>query len=107
MQSTDSLYGFKLTGNPDKLDQVRKNHTEYVTNGTFLNEITNSEQALAEASWMWRNREVLKNAMLNKGKQQGRKDVMDKIGNPDKPKSNVINSPVDSGEFNPKKFLQG
>jgi hypothetical protein len=107
MQSTDSLYGFKLTGNPENLPKVRSNHIDYVTSGKFFNEITSSEQNLAESSWLWRNREVLKKAMANSGRQEGRREILDQIGKPDKPKSNIVDSPIDTGEFNPKKFMQG
>jgi hypothetical protein len=107
MQSVDSLFSFKLTGNPDKLPEVRKNHTEYVTSGTYLKEITSSEQTLAESSWLWRNREVLKNALINNGRQNGRKEILDKIGSPDRSNPQRFTSPIDSGEFDPKKFLQG
>lgn len=107
MQSTDSLYGFKLTGNPDKLPDVRKNHTEYVTSGKFLSEISATEQTLAESSWLWRNRETLKNALINNGRQNGRKEILDKIGYPDRSTPQRFTNPGDTGEFDPKKFLQG
>ncbi len=105
MQSTDSLGGFKLTGNPDKLPDVRKAHTEYVTSGEYLNEITASEQALAESSWLWRNRETLKNALINNGRQNGRKEILDQIGRPDSSKPQRFTAPDKPGEFNPKKFM--
>lgn len=105
MQSTDSLYGFKLTGNPDKLPEVRKAHAEYVTSGTFLNEISANEQTLAESSWLWRNRETLKNALINNGRQNGRKEILDQIGVPDSSKPNRFSAPDVPGEFNPKKFM--
>jgi len=105
MQSTDSLYGFKLTGNPDKLPDVRKAHTEYVTSGQYLNEITASEQALAESSWLWRNRETLKNALINNGRQNGRKEILDQIGRPDSSKPQRFTAPDKPGEFNPQKFM--
>tara|TARA_R110002126_G_scaffold94290_5_gene222692 strand:+ start:114 stop:1226 length:1113 start_codon:yes stop_codon:yes gene_type:complete len=105
MQSTDSLGGFKLTGNPDNLPSVRKAHTEYVTSGDYLNEISSSEKNLAESSWLWRNRETLKNAMINNGRQNGRKEILDQIGNPDSGKPSRFVTP-DTGEFNPQKFTQ-
>lgn len=107
MQRTDSLYGFKLTGNPDKLPDVRKNHTEYVTSGKYLAEISANEQTLAESSWLWRNRETLKNALVNNGRQNGRKEILDKIGYPDRSTPQRFTSPDDTGEFDPKKFLRG
>lgn len=107
MQRTDSLYGFKLTGNPDKLPDVRKNHIEYVTSGRYLAEISANEQTLAESSWLWRNRETLKNALINNGRQNGRKEILDRIGYPDRSIPQRFTNPIDTGEFDPKKFLQG
>lgn len=107
MQGVDSLFSFKLTGNPDKLPEVRKNHTEYVTSGKYLKEITESEKTLAESSWLWRNREVLKNALVNNGRQNGRKEILDKIGAPDRRTPQRFTNPVDTGDFDPRKFLQG
>ncbi len=106
MQSTDTLFDFKLTNNPDNLPAVRKNHTEYVTSGKYLNEITSSEQNLAESSWLWRNREVLKNAMINNGRQNGRKEILDQIGRPETNKPQRFVTP-DNGEFDPKAFMNG
>jgi len=107
MQGVDSLFSFKLTGNPDKLPEVRRNHTDYVTSGKYLKEITESEKNLAESSWLWRNREVLKNALVNNGRQNGRKEILDKIGVPDKRTPQRFTNPVDTGDFDPRKFLQG
>ena len=107
MQGVDSLFSFKLTGNPDKLPDVRRNHTDYVTSGKYLKEITESEKNLAESSWLWRNREVLKNALVNNGRQNGRKEILDKIGVPDKRTPQRFTNPVDTGDFDPRKFLQG
>jgi hypothetical protein len=36
--STDQMFGFKMA-TPDKLDNVRKQHQEYITSGTYLNEL--------------------------------------------------------------------
>ncbi len=107
MQSVDSLFSFKLTGNPDNLPEVRRNHTDYVTSGKYLKEITESEKNLAESSWLWRNREVLKNALVNNGRQNGRKEILDKIGVPDKRTPQRFTNPVDTGDFDPRKFVQG
>ena len=106
MQSIDTLFSFKITGNPDKLPEVRRSHTEYVTSGKYLKEITESEKNLAESSWLWRNRDVLKNALVNNGRQNGRKEILDKIGIPDKRKPQRFMNPADTGDFDPAKFLK-
>jgi len=107
MQSQDSLFGFKLTGDPDKLPSVRENHVNYVTSGDYLSEITSSEQNLAESSWLWRNRKVLQKAFSNNGRQNGRAEILDKIGNPDKTTSSTFSEPGNSNEFDPQKFING
>lgn len=107
MQGTDSLYGFKLTGNSEKLPEVRRQHTEYVTSGKYLSEITASEKSLAESSWLWRNREVLKTALINNGRQSGRAEILNQIGVPDKTNTTRFTNPESNGEFDPKRFLLG
>ena len=106
MQSIDTIGDFKLTGNPEKLSEVRKNHTEYVTSGKYLNEITENEKTLAESAWLWRNRDVLKKAMINNGRQNGRKEILDQIQRPETNKPQRFVTP-DNGEFDPKAFMNG
>ena len=107
MQSTDTLFDFKLTGNPDNLPNVRKNHIEYVTSGKYISEITSDEKSLAESAWLWRNRETLKKAMINNGRQNGRKEILDQINKPESSKPQRFTNPQNPGEFNPKEFMKG
>jgi len=107
MQSQDSLFGFKLTGDPDNLPKVRENHVEYVTSGKYLSEITSSEENLAQSSWLWRNREVLQKAFSNNGRQSGRAEILNKIGNPEKTTSTTFSEPGKPNEFDPQKFMKG
>ena len=106
MQSTDTLFDFKLTGNPDNLPNVRKNHIEYVTSGKYISEITSDEKSLAESAWLWRNRETLKKAMINNGRQNGRKEILDQINKPESSKPQRFTNPQNPGEFNPKEFMK-
>lgn len=107
MQSQESLFGFKLTGDSEKLPSVRENHVKYVTSGDYLSEITANEQNLAESSWLWRNRSVLQKAMSNNGRQNGRAEILNKIGNPAKASSSTFTEPGNTKEFDPRKFMNG
>lgn len=82
MDKTEQMFGFAITDKPEKLKQVRDSHFDYVTTGKFHEEIVSSPENLIEVSWLWKNRGILKKALINKGVNLGKKEVLDKMGNP-------------------------
>jgi len=102
--STDQMFGFKMATS-DKVDNVRKDHEEYITSGNYLNEITSSSSSLAESAWLWRNRETILKAMRNQGFNSGRADIIKEIGNPDANAGTRTFADPSTGEgFDPGKF---
>lgn len=106
LNGTETMFGFKMAKDESQLNNVRETHFEYITSGTFLKDITDSNKNLTEAAWLWKNKDTLLKAMMNKGTQQGKKEILDSIQRPEIPGTNRILDPSgDSDEFNPNKFL--
>ena len=100
------MFGFKIASTPEKANEIRKSHQEYIVSGKFLQDITQTEKSLADCAWLWANKDVILKAMQTKGFNSGRRDVLDKIGNPDaNANSRTFADPKGSGEFNPSKFM--
>ena len=107
MSKKDSLLGFKLTSKPDQLPVIQKQHAEYVTSGNYLADITQSAETMAESAWLWKNREVLKKALQNRGVQQARKEIFENLGHAELGSATRLTAPDNNSEFDPKKFIQG
>jgi phosphopantetheinyl transferase (holo-ACP synthase) len=106
LNSTEEMFGFKIASTPEKMNEIRENHQEYIVSGKFLQDITQTEKSLADCAWLWANKEVILKAMQTKGFNIGRKDVLDQIGNPDvNANSRTFADPKGDGEFNPGKFM--
>lgn len=108
LNSKDEMFGFKMASTPEKIEETRKSHQEYIVSGKFLQDITKSEQDLADAAWLWKHKDVILKAMQTKGFNNGRKDVLNQIGNPDADAGQrTFVDPKGNGEFNPSKFVGG
>ena len=106
LNSTEKMFGFKIASTPEKANEIRKSHQEYIVSGKFLQDITQTEKTLADCAWLWANKDVILKAMQTKGFNSGRKDVLNQIGNPDvDANSRTFADPKGDGEFNPNKFM--
>ena len=106
LNSTEKMFGFKIAGTPEKANEIRKSHQEYIVSGKFLQDITQTEKSLADCAWLWANKDVILKAMQTKGFNSGRKDVLNQIGNPDvDANSRTFADPKGDGEFNAGKFM--
>lgn len=106
LNSTEKMFGFKIASTPEKANEIRKSHQEYIVSGKFLQDITQTEKSLADCAWLWANKDVILKAMQTKGFNSGRKDVLNQIGNPDvDANSRTFADPKGDGEFNPNKFM--
>jgi len=106
LNSTEEMFGFKMASTPEKTNEIRKSHQEYIVSGKFLQDITQTEKTLADCAWLWANKDVILKAMQTKGFNSGRKDVLDQIGNPDvNANSRTFADPKGDTEFNPSKFM--
>ena len=106
LNSTEKMFGFKIASTPEKANEIRKSHQEYIVSGKFLQDITQTEKSLADCAWLWANKDVILKAMQTKGFNSGRKDVLNQIGNPDvDANSRTFADPKGDGEFNASKFM--
>ncbi|MHA1287964.1 MAG: hypothetical protein ACTSPB_11235 [Candidatus Thorarchaeota archaeon] len=105
IDGVDEMFGFKIGKDENATKKMRDSQFDYVTSGKFMEEITSSNEALLEASWLYRHRANLVKAFENRGLQRGKAEVLDDMRLPD-PGPGSGRPPVasDSGEFNPKKF---
>ena len=83
IDSTDEMFGMKMSKDPEKLKQVRNEHLKYVVDGEFANEISQSPEALLQVAWLWKHREAMLSQMNLQGKNTGRKEMLDMIENTD------------------------
>ena len=98
------MFGFKMAKDEETLGKVRDSHHKYITNGSFLQDITKDNESLAESAWLWKNRETLLKAARNGGLQQGRSEILNDMHNPDTDKGGGFVSPDGKGEFSVSKF---
>jgi hypothetical protein len=107
LDKTETMFGFKIADTPEKMQEIRNKHYEYVTNRKFLEEVFESQQSLLEASWLWRNRKIILNAVQNKGHQLGKKEILDRIQNPEvKIPMRNIDPSGKTNEFDKDAFLR-
>lgn len=108
LEKTETMFGFKMAKDSDGMKKVREDHYDYITSGTFLNSIMESNQNVTEAAWLWKNKDTILNAMKNQGYQRGKKEILDNIQRPEIPGTNRILDPTGkTDEFNPNAFLFG
>jgi hypothetical protein len=100
-------FGFQMAKDEESLKKVHKEHTEYITSGTFYNEITSDSKNLSDVAWLWKHRETITKALGNQGIQKGRKEILDNIGSPEVSDSKRFSAPEGSGEFDAGAFLSG
>jgi hypothetical protein len=103
LNETETMFGFKIAKSTDDLPKVRQNHYKYITD-KFLKDITKDEKSIVEASWLWRNKDTIINAIKNSGLQRGKKEVLDNIQNPDEVGLKRILNPSNK-EFNSGSFI--
>jgi len=102
INESETMFGFKMAKDEESLQKVRDSHYKYTTEN-FYKEITESEQTMSEAAWLWKNRNTLLNAAKNRGTQTGKKAILDVITVPDTSTTTRIRE-ESTGEFNPNKF---
>lgn len=106
MNGVDTMYGLKIAKDEEGIAQTRKEHLKYITSGKFLNEVTENNENLVEASWLWKNREIITKSFYNKGKNEERAEFLNELQNPDISNgTDRIKGPDDDSGFNPTKFI--
>lgn len=107
ISKTETMFGLKIAKDSESLAKVQKEHTKYITSGKYLSEITESSQNIAESAWLWKNRHVFTKAMINKGVQQGKEELLKDLGNPEVSDIKRYKGPGKDDGFDPKAFVYG
>lgn len=108
LESTETMFGFKMAKDEATLKTVREKHFKYITSGDFINDVMASNENLSEAAWLWKNKSTLLNAMNNKGYQKGKQEILDNIQRPEVSGTTRILDPSGkTDEFNPNAFIHG
>jgi hypothetical protein len=103
----DTKFGFKMAKDEESLKQVRKDHKDYITSGKFHEEIYADSKNLSDAAWLWKNKDTILKALGNKGIQQGRKEILDDIQNPEVSETKRFGTPQGDESFDASAFLTG
>jgi hypothetical protein len=104
LDKTETMFGFKMA-KPDKLDNTRKDHFDYIQSGKFGKEVMSSPEVLSEVAWFTRHRKQIIKALMNKGIQTGKEELLKDIQNPSDNDSLRIPTPDGNSEFNASKFI--
>lgn len=108
LENTETMFGFKMAKDEAGLTSVRNDHYEYITSGTFLNSVMDSNTNLSEAAWLWKNKETIFKALKNNGFQKGRQEILNDIQKPEVVGTQRILDPSGkTDEFNPNAFIFG
>lgn len=105
INKSETMFGFKMAKNEEELHKVREGHLKYITSGKFLNDITSNNESLSEAAWLWKNKDVILNAMRNSGVSRGKSEILNEITNAEVNTSKRVGGGLDEdGNFNPNAF---
>ena len=98
MSKTTEMFGGKINSTQ------KERHAEYITSGKFFDEISNSAETMAQAAWLWKYKDQILNGQRSSGVEKGKKQILDKMVNPEPTRKNRIPDP-ETGEFNPNRFM--
>jgi len=108
LDSTDEMFGMKMTNDPEKLGEVRQAHYEYVTEGKLAEEIQKDPKNLLEIAWLWKNRDAILSQMKSQGTSNGRKEMTNMFENVQEKSVSTGSLPPNPGNeesiFDPSKF---
>lgn len=107
IDKTKTMFGFAMAKDENALGKVQKAHHKYITSGKFMEDVFKDNTSLTEAAWLWKNKEVIMKAVANKSLQQGKKAILDDIGEPEVINTQRFKDPKGSNEFDPKAFTYG
>ena len=83
----------------------KKELYNYIVKGDFSNEIFKSHANVAEAAFLWRNKERIFKMMKTRGVEQGKSSILDNITAPSKNNRSDNSYETKSEGFDPKAFL--
>jgi hypothetical protein len=98
MSKTGKIFGGKVS------EKQKKEHFEYIDSGDFFDDISKDATSIADAAWLWKNKDRILKGYKTKGFEQGKASVIDSLSHPETSRSTRIPEP-DTGDFNPGRFI--
>lgn len=98
MSKTTEMFGGRINSTQ------RTKHSEYITSGTFFDEISESAETMAQAAWLWKYKDHIINGQKSAGVERGKASILDKMQNPEPTRRTSIPDP-ETGDFNPNRFM--
>tara|TARA_R100001244_G_scaffold130310_1_gene102366 strand:- start:433 stop:1464 length:1032 start_codon:yes stop_codon:yes gene_type:complete len=83
----------------------KKQLYSYITKGDFAQDIFESHANVAEAAFLWRNREKIFKMVRSQGVEQGKSKILDGITSPNRGNRSSNSYEIEGKGFNPNKFL--
>lgn len=83
----------------------KKQLYNYITKGNFAQEVFESHANVAEAAFLWRNKEKIFKMVRTQGVEQGKSRILDGITSPSKGSRSSKSFEAPKKGFDPKKFL--
>jgi hypothetical protein len=100
IKSRDEFFGGKVS------TQEKKNLYNYITNGDFSQEIFDTHANVAEAAFLWKNKDKIFKMIKTQGVEQGKSKILEGITSPSKNTRSSNSFKQKSDGFDPNAFLR-
>lgn len=106
LEKTDTKFGFKVVKDAKDLPKFREDMQKYIESGKLMDDILKDAESITDVAWFQRNKKGIIDALKNKGKQDGKKEIIENMGNHTKDDNGRIPDPDNKNTgFNPQKFM--
>jgi len=99
IKNKDNFFGGKVS------QKDKKQLYGYITKGKFAQDVFESHANVAEAAFLWQNKEKIFKMIKTQGVEQGKSKVLDGITSPSRGNRSSNSFEAPSKGFDPKKFL--
>jgi hypothetical protein len=100
IKSKDEFFGGKIN------NVEKKNLYNYITNGGFSKEIFETHANVAEAAFLWKNKDKIFKMIKTQGVEQGKSKILDNITSPSQNSRSQNSFKTKSDNFDPKAWLR-
>jgi hypothetical protein len=100
IKSKNEFFGGKVS------QQEKKSLYNYITKGNFAEDIFSNHANVADAAFLWRNKDKIFKMIRTQGVEQGKSTVLNGITSPSRNEKNTMNYSPKSKGFNPSEFIK-
>ena len=100
IKGKDEFFGGKVS------PTEKKNLYNYIIKGNFAEEVFSNHANVADAAFLWRNKQKIFKMIRTQGVEQGKSTVLNGITSPSRNSSNTMNYAPKGKGFNPNDFLK-